>query len=168
MALTHDDVKSLIEIIDRAEHLQEMELTWGDFQLHIWRGGETGRPVHATAAVATALLTTAKGAIARSPSAPDARASEKTAAEVAAAENEVVIRAPMLGTFYRAASPGDKPFVEVGQQVRSGDTVCLIEVMKLFNSIRAGVDGKVARILHENGSLVEFNQALIVIATAER
>lgn len=163
MALTHDDVKSLIEIIDRAEHLQEMELTWGDFQLHIWRGGETGRPVHATAP-----LTTAKRAIARSPSAPDARASEKTATEVAAADNEVVIRAPMLGTFYRAASPGDKPFVEVGQQVRSGDTVCLIEVMKLFNSIRAGVDGKVTRILHENGSLVEFNQALIVIATAER
>jgi acetyl-CoA carboxylase biotin carboxyl carrier protein len=168
MALTHDDVKSLIEIIDRAEHLQEMELTWGDFQLHIWRGGETARPVHATAAVATAPLTTAKRAIARSPSAPDARASEKTATEVAAADNEVVIRAPMLGTFYRAASPGDKPFVEVGQQVRPGDTVCLIEVMKLFNSIRAGVVGKVSRILHENGSLVEFNQALIVIATAER
>lgn len=162
MALTHDDVKSLIEIIDSSEHLEEMELTWGDFQLHIWRGGEVGRPVQSTAPV-----TTAKKAIPRSPSEADARTPKKTEAEISLADNEVVIRAPMLGMFYSAASPGDKPFVEVGQQVRAADTVCLIEVMKLFNSIRAGVDGTVTRILHENASLVEFNEALVVIATAE-
>ena len=162
MALTHDDVKSLIEIIDSSEHLEEMELTWGDFQLHIWRGGEVGRPVQSRAPV-----TTAKRAIPRSPSEPGARTPKKTEAEISLADNEVVIRAPMLGMFYRAASPGDKPFVEVGQQVRAADTVCLIEVMKLFNSIRAGVDGTVTRILHENASLVEFNEALVVIATAE-
>jgi acetyl-CoA carboxylase biotin carboxyl carrier protein len=76
----------------------------------------------------------------------------------------VVIRAPMLGTFYRAPSPGEKPFVEVGQRVRADDTVCLIEVMKLFNSIRAGVDGEVVEILADNGGLVEFDQPLIFIA----
>jgi acetyl-CoA carboxylase biotin carboxyl carrier protein len=78
----------------------------------------------------------------------------------------VVIRAPMLGTFYRAASPGDPPFVEVGQRVKAGDTVCLIEVMKLFNTIRAGVDGTVTRILHENAGLVEFDEPLLVIRGA--
>jgi acetyl-CoA carboxylase biotin carboxyl carrier protein len=72
----------------------------------------------------------------------------------------------MIGTFYRAASPGEPPFVEVGQKVGAGDTVCLIEVMKLFNSIHAGVDGTVTRILHENATLVEFDEPLIVIQSA--
>jgi acetyl-CoA carboxylase biotin carboxyl carrier protein len=72
----------------------------------------------------------------------------------------------MLGVFYRAPAPGEKPFVEVGQHVRADDTVCLIEVMKLFNSIRAGVDGEVVEILVENGGLVEFDQALIFIRPA--
>ena len=75
----------------------------------------------------------------------------------------VALRAPMLGTFYRASAPGEKPFVEVGQQVRADDTVCLIEVMKLFSSIRAGVDGEVVKILADNGNLVEFDQPLIFI-----
>lgn len=75
-----------------------------------------------------------------------------------------VVRAPMLGTFYRSPAPGEKPFVEVGQKVGADDTVCLIEVMKLFNSIRAGIDGEVIEILTYNGALVEHDQALIVIA----
>jgi acetyl-CoA carboxylase biotin carboxyl carrier protein len=76
----------------------------------------------------------------------------------------VTVDAPMLGTFYRSPAPGEKPFVEEGQHVCADDTVCLIEVMKLFNSIRAGVDGQVAKILPENGSLVEFEQPLMFIA----
>jgi len=72
----------------------------------------------------------------------------------------------MLGTFYRAPAPGDPPFVELGKRVRADDTVCLIEVMKLFSSINAGVDGVVMRILVENGTMVEFGQMLIVIATS--
>jgi acetyl-CoA carboxylase biotin carboxyl carrier protein len=92
------------------------------------------------------------------PAAPAPRAAAQ------AAEGEVIIRAPMLGTFYRASSPGEKAFVEVGQKVKAGDSVGVIEVMKLFNSIQAGVDGTVVRIEVENASLVEFDQALIVIA----
>ena len=88
-------------------------------------------------------------------------------AEIALAEGEIAIRAPMIGTFYRAASPGDKPFVEVGQQVRADDNVGVIEVMKLFNTIRAGIDGTVVRIEAENASLVEFNQVLVVIAASK-
>jgi acetyl-CoA carboxylase biotin carboxyl carrier protein len=86
------------------------------------------------------------------------------AAEVTVPEGVVAIRAPMLGIFYRASAPGERPFIEEGQQVRADDTVCLIEVMKLFNSLRAGVDGKVVRILAGNGDLVEFDQPLIFIA----
>jgi acetyl-CoA carboxylase biotin carboxyl carrier protein len=69
----------------------------------------------------------------------------------------------MLGIFYRASAPGEKPFVEVGQRVKADDTVCLIEVMKLFNSIRAGVDGEVVKICVENSALVEFDQVLICV-----
>ena len=72
----------------------------------------------------------------------------------------------MVGTFYRAASPGDKPFVEVGQRVKADDNIGVIEVMKLFNTIRAGVDGTVVRIQAENATLVEFNQILVVISKA--
>ena len=75
----------------------------------------------------------------------------------------IAIRAPMLGTFYRAHAPGEKPFVEIGQRVKPNDTVCIIEVMKLFNSIRAGVDGKIAGILAENAALVEYSQILMLI-----
>lgn len=168
MALTHDDVKRLISIIDSAEHLEEIEVTWGDFQIHLWRGGNASRSASASA------TTAAEGAAARLPAASETVPSSASAgirapapppADFALAADEVVIRAPMLGTFYRAASPGDPPFVEAGQVVGAGDTVCLIEVMKLFNSIRAGVDGTVTRILHENATLVEFDEPLLVIRT---
>ena len=71
--------------------------------------------------------------------------------------------APLLGIFYRASSPGEKPFVEVGQKVAADDTICLIEVMKLFNSVKAGVAGTVTRIVAENGKMVENGQVLIHI-----
>lgn len=69
----------------------------------------------------------------------------------------------MLGTFYRAPAPGERPFVEVGDKVGPGDTVCLVEVMKLFNSVKAGVAGTVVKITVENGSMVEHGQTLILI-----
>jgi acetyl-CoA carboxylase biotin carboxyl carrier protein len=69
----------------------------------------------------------------------------------------------MLGTFYRASAPGEKPFVEIGDKVRPNDTVCLVEVMKLFNSIKAGVAGTVVKMLVENGAMVEHGQILLLI-----
>jgi acetyl-CoA carboxylase biotin carboxyl carrier protein len=87
----------------------------------------------------------------------------KTAAAESVPDGLVAVRAPMLGTFYRAPSPGEKPFVEVGDNVGSNDTVCLVEVMKLFNSIKAGVDGTVVKIQVENGTMVEHGQILLLI-----
>jgi acetyl-CoA carboxylase biotin carboxyl carrier protein len=96
--------------------------------------------------------------------APAARSVAKPAdAGVTIPEGMIAVRAPMLGVFYRASAPGENPFVEAGQRVRADDTVCLIEVMKLFNSIRAGVDGEIVQILAENGAMVEFDQPLIYI-----
>ena len=78
-------------------------------------------------------------------------------------ENLLAIRAPMLGVFYRASKPDAAPFVEVGQFVTHDDVVCIIEVMKLFNMVRAGVRGRIAKICAENAQLVEYNQVLFFI-----
>ena len=161
MELTHDDVKKILEIIDASEHLQDIELVYGGFRLHVHRGNASGAATSTERGLSSdrpAVSTIASpAAVGASPILP------KPSAETRLADGEVAIRAPMLGTFYRSPAPGEPPFVEVGKRVRADDTVCLIEVMKLFSSIKAGVDGVVDRILVENGSMVEFNQMLIVI-----
>ena len=78
--------------------------------------------------------------------------------------NSILVRSPMVGTFYRAPSPGAPPFVEVGQTIEADTTVCIIEVMKLMSSILAGAQGTITNILAENGELVEHDQILMVIA----
>jgi len=151
MDLTHDDVAKILKIIDEAAHLDEVELEFAGLRLHVRRDaspGESVRRTAASAAVPAGVAVPAKKAPVAEPQAP---------------AGAVAVRAPMLGTFYRAPSPGENPFVEVGQHVKAGDTVCLIEVMKLFNSISAGVDGTVVAIPAQNGALVEYNQPLVYV-----
>jgi acetyl-CoA carboxylase biotin carboxyl carrier protein len=161
MELTHSDVQNLLKIIDEAEHLDEIELVYGGFRLHVVRNG-SGAGAKSVAIAGDIPAGASKTAVAIAP------AAALRAVEVAVPDGAVAIRAPMLGIFYRASAPGEKPFVEEGQRVRADDTVCLIEVMKLFNSIRAGVDGEVVKIIPENGGLVEFDQALIFIAPSAK
>ncbi|MDX1656277.1 MAG: acetyl-CoA carboxylase biotin carboxyl carrier protein [Candidatus Competibacteraceae bacterium] len=94
--------------------------------------------------------------------APTAPATPEPAAEPAAPQGHA-LQSPMVGTFYRSASPGSKAFVEVGQHVKAGDTVCIIEAMKMFNQIEADQSGTVAAILVENGQPVEYDQPLMII-----
>jgi acetyl-CoA carboxylase biotin carboxyl carrier protein len=155
MELTHDDVKKILEIIDGATHLDRIEVVYGGFHLCVERGRETE----------SSLWATPPSAAPQSPAPAPATARPPQRAEPTLGEGEAAVRAPMLGTFYRAPAPGAPSFVEVGQRVRADDTVCLIEVMKLFNSIKAGVDGVVTQILADNAKLVEYNQVLIVIST---
>lgn len=163
MNLTHDDVQTILKIVDAAEHLEEVELVHGGFRLHVVRSsrGVLGQPQGLT------ITQTAEGPVASATNQPSVlaapMASRAPSIAVSVPEGVVAIRAPMLGVFYRASAPGEKPFVEVGQRVRADDTVCLIEVMKLFNSLRAGVDGEVIGIPAENGSLIEFDQPLVLI-----
>ncbi len=171
MELSHDDVQRLLKIIDEAEHLEAFDLVYGDFRLNIRRHGAADRPMQSSpaAALAAAALP-APSASSAGPTAPaPAAASLAKAKPVALAvpEGMVAIRAPMLGTFYRAPSPHEKPFVEVGQSVKADDTVGLIEVMKLFMSIKAGVDGKVVEIRAENAAMVEYDEVLVLIEPAK-
>jgi acetyl-CoA carboxylase biotin carboxyl carrier protein len=114
------------------------------------------------AAAAPAVIATPVVASA-APAAAPAVAAEPAAAPVAA-EDTRTINSPMVGTFYRAPSPGAKPFADVGQKVKAGDTVCIIEAMKLLNEIETEYDGVIKEILVENGQPVEFGQPLFVIA----
>jgi len=159
MELTHEDVQRIVKIVDEAEHLEELELVYGDLRLHVRRQGSGGRATQTSLAQATSDATR--------PAAPPSPAAKERTESRPFPEGMLAIRAPMLGTFYRSPAPGEAPFVEIGQQVNADDTVCLIEVMKLFNSIQAGVAGKIAEIRADNASLVEYGEVMIVIEPAK-
>jgi len=99
------------------------------------------------------------------PPAPGPQEPEE-AGEIEVPEGLVAVRSPILGIFYRAPKPGAPPFVEAGARVGAEDTVCLIEVMKLFNTVAAGAAGRIARVCAENGNMVEYNQVLFLIEPA--
>ncbi|MBX9589851.1 MAG: hypothetical protein K2X43_11125 [Hyphomonadaceae bacterium] len=160
--LTHDDVQSILKMIDAAEHLQEVEIVHGRFRLHVIRNGSGSlRAPSLTIPLAQSAGASQPIAVQPRPTTPGITMSAAVQSDVP--EGAIAVRAPMLGVFYRASGPGERPFVEVGQRVQADDTVCLIEVMKLFNSIRAGVEGEIVKIVTENGALVEFDEALIYV-----
>jgi acetyl-CoA carboxylase biotin carboxyl carrier protein len=117
-------------------------------------------------------LVLSKGSASPAPEPPPRQAEKPPAArpeepeEPEEAEGLVAVRSPVLGIFYRAPKPGAPPFVEVGSQVGAEDTVCLIELMKLYNTVAAGAAGRIARVCAENGSMVEYGQVLFLIEPA--
>ncbi len=144
-------VKTLIDLVQQSG-ISELEIQEGEERVRISRGpiaNAAGLPQ----AVAVPMVYPATGA---SPAA-------LVSAEVPAEPQGHVLKSPMVGTFYRSAAPGANPFVEIGQTVKAGDTVCIIEAMKLLNEIEAGADGVIKEILVENGQPVEYGQPLIVI-----
>lgn len=157
-------VKKLIELLDESG-IAEIEITEGDDSVRISRYAQGA----AVAAVAPAppLQPAAAPAPAPTPPAPVAPApTEKPAQAPPALEAEEdghVVLAPMVGTFYAAATPGAAPYVQVGDQVSEGDTLCIIEAMKMMNQIEADTSGVVKSIRAQNGEPVEFGQPLFVI-----
>ena len=146
-------VKKLIELLEESQ-VAEIEIHEGEESVRISR--------MPTSVPAPAVIQAAPAAI---PAAAPAAApvAEAPAAEPAEPEGHKVT-SPMVGTFYEAPSPGAKPFVEVGQKVSVGDTLCIVEAMKMLNQIEADKAGKVAARLVENGQPVEFGQSLFVIS----
>lgn len=152
-------LKTLIDLVSESG-VAELEITEGDDRVKIVnRVGAAPVAAAAPAVIATPVVASAAPAAAPAP----AVAAEPAAAHVAA-EDTRTINSPMVGTFYRAPSPGAKPFADVGQKVKAGDTVCIIEAMKLLNEIETEYDGVIKEILVENGQPVEFGQPLFVIA----
>jgi len=146
-------LKTLIELVE-SSGIGELEIQEGEERVRITRA----TPVAAT----PVLVQAAPGPLTAAGSALPGAAIPAAAAP---AEPEGhVVKSPMVGTFYRAATPGAKPFVEVGDSVQVGDTLCIIEAMKLMNEIEADKAGVVREVLVENGQPVEFGQPLVLIA----
>lgn len=151
-------LKTLIDLVSESG-VAELEITEGDDRVKIVNR------VGAAPVAATAPAVIAAPVVAAAPAAaPAPVAAFESAAAPAVAEDTRTINSPMVGTFYRAPSPGAKPFADVGQKVKAGDTVCIIEAMKLLNEIETEYDGVIKEILVENGQPVEFGQPLFVIA----
>ena len=149
-------VKTLIDLVQQSG-IAELEITEGEEKVRISRGVPgVQQPVAVTQVAASAAVQPAPvPAAAGAPAAP-------VEGEAAAPEGHV-IRSPMVGTFYRSSAPGAKPFVEVGQAVKSGDTLCIIEAMKMMNQIESDKAGRVTAVLVKNGDPVEFGQPLFII-----
>ena len=154
------DLRKLKKLIDLVEEsgIAELEITEGEEKVRISRVNQTTQATVTTAPqAATPQVITTATAVEATPAIPAAEA-------MAPAEPEGhVVKAPMVGTFYRCASPGAKPFVEVGQRVNQGDTLCIIEAMKLLNEIECDCSGVIKEILAENGQPVEYGEPLFVI-----
>jgi acetyl-CoA carboxylase biotin carboxyl carrier protein len=145
-------VKKLIELLEESG-IAEIEIKEGEESVRISRTSQIAAP--APMQYAAPMPAPAPAA-----PAPAATAAEEAAESVPAGH---MVRSPMVGMFYRASSPGSSPFVEVGDTVSAGDTLCIIEAMKILNQIEADKSGKITAILVENGQPVEYDEPLFII-----
>lgn len=146
-------LKTLIDLVQQSG-IAELEISEGEERVRISRGVSGAQ--HAAPVTHTVTLPSTGGPVPATPAAP-------AEGDVAAAPEGHVIRSPMVGTFYRSSAPGAKAFVEVGQAVKAGETLCIIEAMKLLNEIEADRDGTVKAILAENGQPVEYGEPLVIL-----
>lgn len=144
-------LKTLIDLVSES-NVSELEITEADGKVRIVKAGA------APVAVAMPVMQAQPMPAAAAPAAALA-----PVAETAVAETGHVVKSPMVGTFYRASSPGAKAFAEVGDQVKEGQAVCIIEAMKIMNEIEADKAGTITKILVDNGQPVEYGQPLFVI-----
>jgi acetyl-CoA carboxylase biotin carboxyl carrier protein len=150
------DLRKLKKLIDLVQEsgIAELEITEGEEKVRINRVGIPGHPG----------MMNMQHAVPSHMAAPVAAAIPVPAAAEAPAEPEGhVVKSPMVGTFYRSSAPGAKPFIEIGQNINAGETLCIIEAMKLLNEIEADQSGVVKKVLVENGQPVEYGQPLFII-----
>ncbi len=171
-SITQEDVLFILKLLDESP-FDELQIEYGDLKLRVKKqgavdGGE--RDVRDDQRMKPSRAVETQGGQSPQPQAlegkmptmPSPPVDDSTLVE----KGLVPIRAPMLGTFYRTPKPGAPPFVEVGSFVEEDDPVCIIEVMKLFNTVRAGVRGRIAKICAEQGQMVEFQQTLFWVEKA--
>lgn len=158
-------IAKLIDLVSNSD-IAEINLKQGEEELRISRQSSVAPAVQtvvaAPAPVAAAPVVTATATPAAPAAAPAAAAPAAAATEDDPVDDSKIMRSTMVGTFYRAASPTSAPFVEVGQTVKEGDTLCIVEAMKMINQIPSDRSGTIKKILVENGSTVEFDQPIFL------
>jgi len=149
------DLRKLKKLIDLVQEsgIAELEITEGEEKVRINRVGIPGHP---------GMMAMPQATLAAAPVATTAVVTAPVVAEVPAEPEGHVVKSPMVGTFYRSSAPGSKPFVEIGQNINAGETLCIIEAMKLLNEIEADQSGVVKKVLVENGQPVEYGQPLFI------
>ncbi|MFL6630107.1 MAG: acetyl-CoA carboxylase biotin carboxyl carrier protein [Vitreoscilla sp.] len=146
-------LKTLVDLVSES-NISELEITEAEGKVRIVKAGY-GVPTTMMMPAAAPMMMQA---------APQAAApAADAAAEAAPVPTGHVVKSPMVGTFYRSASPGAKPFAEMGTQIKEGDPICIIEAMKIMNEIESDMTGTVTKILVENGQAVEFGQPLFIV-----
>jgi acetyl-CoA carboxylase biotin carboxyl carrier protein len=159
MELTEDDVLHILKLIDESK-FDYFQLEVGELKITVSKG----EPIPLNPAPQNTSVAPSPAAPAAKPAAPPTPPPTAQAAKaVALPEGMLPITAPLLGTFYVAPEPGALPFVKVGQQITEDTTVGLIEVMKVFNSVRATVAGTIVEVVVQNGQFVEFGQTLFIV-----
>ena len=150
-------LKTLIDLVSES-NISELEITEADGKVRIVKADPAAaaamQPVYAAPAAPVVHAAAPVAAPAATAAAP---------AAAAPAETGHIVKSPMVGTFYRASSPNAKPFADVGQQVKEGEAICIIEAMKIMNEIEADKSGTITKVMCENGQAVEFGQPLFVI-----
>ncbi|RTL27262.1 MAG: acetyl-CoA carboxylase biotin carboxyl carrier protein [Burkholderiales bacterium] len=145
-------LKTLIDLVSES-NVSELEITEADGKVRIVKAGATPMVMAAPMVQQAAPMMAA----------PVAAAAPAAEAAAPVEETGHVVKSPMVGTFYRSSSPGAKPFAEVGDAVKAGQAVCIIEAMKIMNEIEADKDGVISKILVDNGQPVEYGQPLFII-----
>jgi len=145
-------LKTLIDLVSES-NISELEITETEGKVRIVKGGPAAPVQYVQTVAAPAPAPAIAGAPAPAPASPAA----------APATTGHAVKSPMVGTFYRSSSPGAPAFVEIGSQVKEGDTLCIIEAMKILNEIEADKAGTITQILGENGQAVEYGQPLFII-----
>ncbi len=161
------DAKEIQELISfiAGSGLDEVSVETGDFKLHIKRHSEVkGVAVAAPVMAAPQALVAAPVVTQSQPVVAESKPIETAAQPAAESPKKLVaIKSPMIGTFYRSSKPENPPYVNVGDEVRKGQVVCIIEAMKLFNEIESEVEGRIVKVLVDNANPVEYDQELFLI-----
>jgi acetyl-CoA carboxylase biotin carboxyl carrier protein len=164
--MTLDEIKHLIEFI-REQDLTEFELEQGGTKIRIKSGPPASVPVVPTVSVVAAPPPNAPLVSLTAGASPGSAAPAPAVAPAATAEEDgpelAIVKSPIVGTFYRASDPGAKPFIDVGDTVKKGDVLCIIEAMKLMNEIDSEYDGEVVNVYVENGQAVQYGERLFAI-----
>jgi oxaloacetate decarboxylase alpha subunit len=154
------EIKELVEMLKNTD-ISELEIERSGVKVRLRKGGDvTFHPAMPRMEYPPAAI------IAPSVAEPERPAAEKAAAAVPAPANQVKVTSPIVGTFYRSSSPDKPPYVEVGDTVKKGQVLCIIEAMKLMNEIESEASGKIVQIVVENGQPVEYGQPLFIIEPA--
>jgi len=165
--MNQKEIKELIELLVEKD-ITEFELERGDVKVHVKRGSSTGAvmQVAPTMPAMQPMPVTTAPVVPAAPSAPSAPATPPAAAETKAEETDAdlfIVKSPIVGTYYEAPGPGTPPFVKIGDTVKEGQVLCIIEAMKLMNEIEAEVSGVLAKMFVSNGSPVEYGMPLFGI-----